>query len=297
MWANKEYYKWYIDVYITIAVINSLYCIAEIYFAINGMNISSLLFGRYSFYTEPYEWGSYFRARGLSGINLTGISITISIFLVNISSYAKYHAVIMPVFIVGLMLTQSRSAVISFVIGALYLLIKNYKNKVILIYLCLMILAFVSVGILFPDELIKIILEREFSVESNNRTEIYKVIENMDIIRFLTGYGIGQYSESITNGLIASQIGINIEDFRNPHNSYLLIFYESGLIGILLYLFYFITLLSKKIKKNGRSDVYASSAMIAILVSSVFNQNLEINFIFMTYILLGIYKNKIKDNY
>lgn len=90
----------------------------------------------------------------------------------------------------------------------------------------------------------------------------------------LQGYGTSSFKS-----VYSSHVAGKYQDWRNgsasdPHNQYLFVWLENGLIGLLLFLAYIYT----AIKQGGKQQPYgaiAASVLVAIATSSLFNSNFK----------------------
>lgn len=161
------------------------------------------------------------------------------------------HIILILINIFGLISTGSRTGFIAFVFIAAYYTIKFINNKNFRSFLLITVFLFLIYFLITDSNFLNVSVLERFSIRrifiSNNdgfngRIEIWNsylqiLFENP--LRMFIGHGIGSTNIGLMN---------NFDISRSPHNVFIELFFEIGLIGLILFLFilYKMILNSKK---------------------------------------------------
>lgn len=159
------------------------------------------------------------------------------------NSYKKFMIPVIILFVVAAFLTGSRGALWFILLELIiFLLLTKYKNKTLTIF-SIILLAFVGLSLLLNKG---IGFDRFFMLEHSSRTESWATglyyWTNLDFIKQLLGTGFGTvypYQEWVSNG---SNVWYNYFYLNgrfsivHPHNSYVWVLAELGVIGLLLFI-------------------------------------------------------------
>lgn len=121
------------------------------------------------------------------------------------------------------------------------------------------------------------------SSRDGGRTLIWEITGEMIGDHLLTGVGAGNYALVIQSYYGGYEFGDIQRNWMRPHNDFLWVFSEKGILGILLFLLFFILgfyYASKIIKSNAPLPdkwmaVFAASGLVSYMVNSVFDFPLE----------------------
>ncbi len=215
------------------------------------------------------------RYRGLFGNpNGLGISIVLMFFIFQISKL-KYEnlfnkrdsTIIISVIFLNLILCQSRSCILSVLIFYAFNFLLNYSTflAVISTLLLVLIYGFISVNIL---EFIKILnLENYIRLDTlENASGRYIawdfIWDKLNMQTFLFGNGLGSTELLFKkNYFLLSKMGHE----GNAHNSFLTIWYDTGLMGLISFLFFIIM----SFLKSDNFLIYLP-VLIGVLLSAFF---------------------------
>ena len=95
-----------------------------------------------------------------------------------------------------------------------------------------------------------------------------------DPIKLVTGYGSGSYEQITKNYLDElkhKNSNFTYEEFPNPHNQYLLFFFENGIIGLLIFLVFLYTIWRYATKLPFLWKNIAWVALVGMMVNMLFN--------------------------
>lgn len=239
---------------------------------------SSIIIFQWSNSINEYDLNEYFvRGTGLLGnANIAGVTILIFLLLhfyklaINISFY---DTLIFLLAFYALVLTQSRSSLLIFLIIALIILINfdnNFLKKSIktTVFLSLIFSLFFWLVKIYPSFFLKMNLsDQNFD---NSRIDALKLgLES--ITHSLFGIGIGQTSENILS--------------LSSHNFYIHMLSETG-IFILPVAVVFIITTFYKITYHGSFNNISNYLLIFILLICIFTHSVLVNSVY--YFLLGI---------
>lgn len=166
----------------------------------------------------------------------------------------------------ALFFTFSRSAWIALVVGFMALLIVLIINKdkwILSRFIALIFFSAVLVGIAVApyQELLVVRLEAETRLEQKSITERQNYIfqaKNLLQKNFLSGVGVGNYGVAVG---LADNNKKPAWEYQPVHNTFLLLWVESGLFSFLSFLIFLFFLI-----KNGRREVFAWAILAPLLV-------------------------------
>jgi O-antigen ligase len=200
---------------------------------------------------------------------------------------SKYILIALLVIIAGILVTLSRTGILGFIISVfIYLYLERKKVK----YFFGIVTGFglLITGLFFYyKEYINAIVDARSGIDWT-RIGLFKGGLNLISENLIFGVGINNYSV-VNKTIMDTQI---IDD--NLHNSWLSIFVETGLIGLLIFIFFmFYILWVSNVKKT-----FCSNALISTLIGAFFGgltNSLFDNFYFNFWLVL-IFANVIIDN-
>lgn len=265
-----------------------------------GLSISSVFsIGQffYNFIGVESFWANIRRVNGLaSDPNALGISISLLIpFLLFIILEKKklYAIFLLPIFIISLFLSGSRSGFLNFLISSiifLYLLVRNRKKRIILTIAVFLIFAVAIFSLFFlksekfnlSERLIKSIKqmkEGELRGLTMGRTLLWKAGLLMAKDYPLSGVGLGAYIVELPNFYKKYNLIYipSLEEYKNGHpppftdtsgNLYIQLFSETGILGLLSFVFFWFCQLFFSLKKN--INYFSLPALISFSVISLF---------------------------
>ena len=175
---------------------------------------------------------------------------------------------IMLLEVYGITMTASRGAMISVIIGvAVQITIYNNNRYINLISYVLMALVFYFVLRRIPENTAQRFLETDSFATGSGRTVIWRTLLCSFDARWLIGHGAGStvtfFSESIGKA-------------TGVHNTFLLVLYESGIIGFSMYIYAYLNLLVYHIRNKNALFV---ALIIGSMVSSLFLDTLNLRYL------------------
>lgn len=202
-----------------------------------------------------------------------------------------------PIIVVGIIFTLSRLGMILLIFNMIFYLYRYKKNisKANKIILSL----FIIIGLLLISSKFNyILIERYKNIEEDIslKGRIWALLSGINMFKdnILFGVGFGTFAERYfyyrpINAYFIERIG--------PHNSWIGILAETGIIGIIIWilLIYHVLKLLSRIKYDNIFYPYFYSSFISLLMSS-FVLTLHINkifWIFLSIIVHFIYKNSV----
>lgn len=200
---------------------------------------------------------------------------------------------------VTLILLSRVSALTTCIIVFFFLLLKNKKKdflKKLVFFILIIILGIQLINFFDLDRLVKGFSDNSTSERMSSMKLAYEIFKDNPII----GSGTGNYFTRVYEERVITYEGCT--GLVDPHNVYLLILSETGILGFLLLsgIFVYIYFLICKIKNDEYRKV-AKITMIAFLITQVGGSHLftsmELSMIFWTYLAifrLGIVKEKIE---
>lgn len=217
----------------------------------------------------------YFRLVGTQfDPNFMGVILVLlflnSQFLVVNSKYKKHIFCFRILLLLGLALTFSRSAFLSFVISQVFLLrfqIKKYWPVLVLAMLILMVPKPAGEGV---------VLTRTASIEARLNTS-QQNIANLEGWRWLVGHGLF----NSTKETYAKDIYSRADHAALPDNLFLMILEGTGAVGLILTLIVALKMAIYLAKKYPRANIF----LLAVLTHAMFNNSLFQPFVF---IILGL---------
>ena len=181
----------------------------------------------------------------------------LSCYLNNYEANGAIKGILMCMFIV--FFTYSRTSYLA-IIGTLFLVYFIYYNRKririkSIIYVCLGLTAITSVFLLSP--LADMFFKSDVDVQIENRELHYLLALGCFTDSPLIGVGLNNHVNYLYNYLNTNYIG-RVGDFfiTNPvHNSHLIILAETGIIGFILWVYFFLSRIFRGIKFCIGSDV------------------------------------------
>lgn len=232
------------------------------------------------FYKDVYEFvrigGLFSNINAGSGIFINSIPLLVALIFANFyknNFIKRINIIVLVILFLGLLLTNSRAAILSTLIALYYMLF--YINRKIFFYIPIVILSFILILSLTPFiEYINIYfrLERVMS----GRETLWQIAMNIISQNWVFGTGPGMYKYHMYNNITVmlgtwEELGVNyfyhITDYGQAHNFYYFILAELGILGVILitffvYSFYKICFKISKFYKNRNSLYYYTSIAI-----------------------------------
>ena len=198
-----------------------------------------------------------------SFLNL-GIILTLGFILVSRLRYKLLYLFFLVIQLTALFLTYTRSSLIILVLAIIPLTFFIPKKRLIFwFYLLICLLAFIIPGV--P--------ERFFLDSFSDRQEL--VWQTWQVIKSNWFLGIGP--GNFINYLSSSPLTFEANLLTNPHNGYLLVWAEYGLIGFLLFIWFLFSLIKPIFKFSATRNrprfwqICSLSAVLAFLAQNLFN--------------------------
>ncbi len=194
--------------------------------------------------------GTFMHPGALALFSCMSATFFLSCYLNNYKIKGSIEGILMCLFIIYF--TYSRTSYLA-IIGTLFLLYFIYYNRKririkSIIYVCIGLSIIVSVFLLSP--LSSMFFQSDVDVQIENRELHYLLALGCFKNSPLIGVGLNNHVNYLYNYLNTNFIG-SIGDFfiTNPvHNSHLIILAETGLVGFILWVYYFLSRIFKGIK-------------------------------------------------
>lgn len=182
-----------------------------------------------------------------------------------------------------LFISASRSGYLALPIAVIFVII-NLNNRKNLLSLLLVVLAGLSVAYIsssiFKNSIEKGLEESSSYKTSENFTSIGArmiFLENtVELIeqKPLVGYGTSSFKP-----VYAAYAAKKYSDWRgeavsDPHNQYLFVWFENGLIGLALFISYILSVFKQSLSE-GKFGVIAAGFMLAVCITSFFNSHFK----------------------
>ncbi len=241
-------------------------------------------------------WLLDFQTRGAAGIIMTNytsqsiafvVALLCCIFLLKESTSPKIKAlliVMIGLFIVNIFfISASRSGYLALPVAAVFLVVNLYGFKKLphILAITATVLLLVALTSNTLQQRVKLGLEEKNNVQTS---EALTSIGVRDIFRQntlelivqkpLLGYGTSSFKSVYSN-----HVATKYQDWRNtptsdPHNQYLFVWMENGLVGLLLFLAYIFTAVRQGVNQQSYGAV-AASVLVALTVTSLFNSHFK----------------------
>jgi O-antigen ligase len=179
--------------------------------------------------------------------------------------------------------SPSRSGYLALPVAAVFAFVNIYGYKKLLPILgmtatALLILVLTSSTL---QQRIKLGLEeQENSQTSENITSIgVRVVFTKNTLELIQQKPLLGYGTSSFKSVYSAHVATKYQDWRNlpttdPHNQYLFVWLENGLVGLLLFLAYIYTAIRQGASQQPYGSI-AASVLVAIAATSLFNSNFK----------------------
>ena len=227
-------------------------------------------------YTNPrFQIESYIRANSIfNAPEYFGLSMALCFFVTFFLFWEKeinpYWAIILSsLFLGGMIASLYRGIWLAFFAGLIFVYFKKVRRKNLIILSSRLVIIFL-ITISFTLIIRGLIKDTQFY---QNRIEN---LENVDsrlivyraILKDLPGNLILGHGSDSVNYYLASSSN-NTSDLNTPHNLYLSILYDNGLILSLIYFSWFIGFLIKISKSSSQISIISGAILITLLVTAV----------------------------
>lgn len=277
--------------------LSSVYGIIHmIIFVRSGVNIDDIIWQYVSINksTEPTKitWAVLGMPRGIGfpGVNAAATYNALAIPLLlayYFKDRSKYTLISLLVIISGMLVTFSRTGLITFFISMLFYFFLERKNAK---YLLSITIGFglLLIGLFTAyQENINLIIDARSGIDWT-RIALFRGAFNLIGDNLLIGVGINNYS--VVNRTIS---GTHFID-ENLHNSWLSIFVETGLIGLLIFIFFMCYVIRVSIIKKTFFSNALISTLIGVFIGGLTNSLFD-SFYFNFWLVL-IFSNIVFDN-
>ena len=277
--TSKKNRELVINIFMFGAVLSAIYGLVHIYFiTAHRINIDMYLWANLTSYygddsaqTLSYEMAGFFRGKGFSGVNASAAYYVtaLPLLLVQLGSSQGPARLKVSIYLIlliaGELIILSRMGIASAILSVFILcvLLKKIKFLIYLFSACgLMILAFFSSR---SNDLIAAIDNSRLNLGSD-RFELFRGA--LQVISDYPIFGVGfnnysQYSAQGNNDLLHDE---------NLHNSWLTILFETGILGLISYVFLFLYVLVIAYRSSSKYSAPFVAAMLALLGSAFFNE-------------------------
>jgi O-antigen ligase len=289
-----------VRIYIFAVASSAVWSFAELYLAVNGIDLNQETFGVISTYNKSkevsflFEWSDFFRANGFAGTNSQGSYVLSAIPIILLWKPFKrdwQNIFALIVCIIGMLATMSKNALLGLFTSFLLiffcqptLLIKQVRWIILsLIPLALIIASYWDIAVILFDSRFGSIFESVSNIGAG-RKEIYIPTLNA-IMEHPYGFGLGQFYVHITSkDTIDLTTMMNLTDwseaetrmaFANIHSNWLNWLFEYGLVGIVLFIYYYAWVVVSILRKGTIHAIAAASSIIGLIVTSFFNNTLD----------------------
>lgn len=214
--------------------------------------------------------------------NWYGLIIGLSIILMypiynKTKSKAKktLYLLINMILIIGLLVSLSRTAIIATIAAYIpFILTIKQKNYIKLINIGMIVLIVVLIFIYIPsiENLIMDRIQKSYDDQAGGRLNILTVGTEIYKDYPIFGVGLSNFPKAFTGYYIAKVQGVWLPPGRDPHNIYLAILVELGMIGAILFIIMIIKLFYGILKIQNRNDMVITLSLLTfILIAGMAN--------------------------
>lgn len=251
-------------------------------YVLYDINLDSYIWNQISYNTaysfdafKAWEVGGIVRVTGFAGTNATATYIvTVLPFLLLISFYNKKisNLLLTIIAIMGLLLTMSRTGIVSFAAALLFLVLLEHKRLFnILETLLIVMVPFGFLGYIWRDSIAEILPYRIYTY--SGRIDLFEHAINLFYSNPILGVGYNNYfvNRDITGDILLDQ--------PNVHNSWLTILLELGIIGLLFQITFIVYMIYAASKKKSILSRAFVCTIIGLSVGAFFNQLFDLFYI------------------
>lgn len=200
----------------------------------------------------------------------------------NLNAYLK--AILFSLFFIGIVFTLSRVGLLLYglqILGVFFYLSRKWKG----IYLGGMIV-FLILGIyLYKYQLSNFYLLQRFSIElawdtdidntgveinnrvaDDSRTARWSAIWNTILEKPVFGYGTGSEKIILEKTYIENNLLVSLERMYNTHNQFLFYMLENGILGLILFLGYFVANIVAAIRRKDMLVIWFISGILIVFI-------------------------------
>lgn len=180
-------------------------------------------------------------------------------------------------------ISPSRSGYLALPVAAVFALVNLYGHKKLLnvhgVIVAALLLVVLTSSTL--QQRIKLGLEEKTNYQSSeNITSIgIRVVFAQNTLELIRQKPLLGYGTSSFNSVYSSHVAVKYQDWRglpasDPHNQYLFVWLENGLVGLTLFLAYIYTAIRQGASQQPYGAI-AASVLVAVAATSLFNSNFK----------------------
>lgn len=223
------------------------------------------------------SFGSFPHPNMLAGFLLLSIVFLIGLYAKSSHRQKKILTLMFLAIFLGLLTTFSRAAFIVFIVVIVFLAYKNRANNAAVKAVTKLAILGALIIIMFTASYPKLMASRVFSfgrVETiSNEARINQYSEARGIIKsnWQTGAGLGNYVVNLSQ----TNPGLSAWQYQPIHNTYLLIFSELGLFGLMA-IFLFIFFLASRLRERTAfiESAVTTAALLSLAIIALFDHYL-----------------------
>ena len=268
-----------INIFVFGAILSAIYGLVHIYFiTAHRINIDMYLWANLTSYysddsamTLSYDLAGFFRGKGFSGVNasaayyVTALPLLLTQLASSQGSARLKVSIYLILLIAGELIILSRMGIAAAILSVFILcvLLKKIKFLIYLLLTCgLMIPVFFSSKL---NDFLVALGQARLNLGSD-RFELYRgalqVISDYPIF----GVGLNNYSQYAAKG------NNDLLHDENLHSSWMSILFETGILGLISYVFLFLYVLIIAYRSSSKYSAPFVAAMAALLGSAFFNE-------------------------
>jgi len=287
-------------------VLSSVYGLTHYYFMMNGVDIDPNIWGAITNAHVSdmdrnmlYSMNGIYRGKGFAGSNATAtyyvaiIPLLLSFLLID-KGFKKFKSLIYLLLVTSsLLVIMSRVGIVAAIISVSLLLVFFKRKKAIIFTILIFLFGIFTLTSNLDSDTLESIISSRVHIDTS-RYQLYTGAFNFFLENPIIGAGINNYSE-----YAAESNNILLHD-ENLHSSWASILFETGILGLISYVFIFFYAL---IKTHSVDPIYSKpyiASLLALILAGFGNQLFDLfyfQFFFVVMFAIIISNNSTKSSF